>query len=113
MLARLDSNHTLVINPIIYTECSIGYARIEEVEALFKHLGFGMKTLPREALLLAGKAFFEYRKRQGQKGNVLPNFFIGAHAAVSGYQLITRDKGRFSTYFPTVELIMPDSTGLN
>jgi predicted nucleic acid-binding protein len=52
----------------------------------------------------------QYRKRQEQKGNVLPNFFIGAHAAVSGYQLITRDRGRFSTYFPSIELIMPNST---
>ncbi|MDP3331854.1 MAG: hypothetical protein Q8S55_07655 [Methylococcaceae bacterium] len=67
-----------------------------------------------EALFLAGKAFLQYRKRQGQKGNVLPDFFIGAHAVVSGYQLITRDRGRFGTYFPSVELIMPDSTsGLN
>jgi len=113
-LDRLDQNHSLVINPIIYAECSIGYGRIEEVEALFEHLGFDIKPIPREALFLAGKAFLQYRKRQGQKGNVLPDFFIGAHAAVSGYQLITRDRGRFSTYFPSVELIMPDSTsGLN
>jgi hypothetical protein len=106
--------HTLVINPIVYTECSVGYERIEEVEALFEHLGFTMKLIPREALFLAGKAFLQYRKNQGQKSNVLPNFFIGAHAAVSGYQLITRDRGRFSTYFPSVELIMPNSTsGLN
>lgn len=113
-LERLDLNHTLVINPIIYTECSVGYDRIEEVDALFEHLGFIMKTIPKEALFLAGKAFLQYRKRQGQKSNVLPDFFIGAHAAVSGYQLVTRDRGRFSTYFPTVDLLMPDSTnGLN
>lgn len=109
MLEQLDANHTLVINPMVYAECSIGYQRIEEVESLFKHLGFDIKPIPKEALFLAGKAFLQYRKRQGQKGNVLPDFFIGAHAAVSGYQLITRDKGRFSTYFPSVELIMPDS----
>jgi len=108
-LERLDSNNTLVINPIIYAECSVGYERIEEVEALFGHLGFDMKPIPKEALFLAGKAFLQYRKRQRQKDNVLPDFFIGAHAAVSGYQLITRDRGRFGTYFPTVELIMPDS----
>jgi predicted nucleic acid-binding protein len=84
------------------------------VDALFEHLGFIIKPIPREALFLAGKAFLQYRKRQGQKGNVLPDFFIGAHAAVSGYQLVTRDRGRFSTYFPGVELIMPDSNnGLN
>lgn len=113
-LERMDLNHTLVINPIIYAECSVGYDRIEEVDALFGHLGFIIKPIPRAALFLAGKAFLQYRKRQGQKGNVLPDFFIGAHAAVSGYQLITRDRGRFGTYFPSVELIMPDSSnGLN
>jgi predicted nucleic acid-binding protein len=104
----------MVINPIIYAECSIGFARIEEVEALFETLGFTMKAIPREALFLAGKAFLQYKRRKGEKGNVLPDFFIGAHAAVSGYQLISRDKGRFSTYFPSVDLIIPESTnGLN
>jgi predicted nucleic acid-binding protein len=113
-LERLDPINTLVINPIIYAECSIGFARIEEVEALFESLGFAMKPIPREALFLAGKAFLQYKRRKGEKGNVLPDFFIGAHAAVSGYQLISRDKGRFSTYFPSVDLIIPESTnGLN
>lgn len=109
-LERLDQNHTLAINQIIYTECSVGYENIEEVEALFDHLGFAMKPIPREALFLAGKAFVQYKKRKGGKGNVLPDFFIGAHAAVSGFQLMTRDRGRFSTYFPSVDLIMPDLT---
>jgi hypothetical protein len=113
-LERLDPNNTMVINPIIYAECSIGFARIEEVESLFETLGFMMKPIPREALFLAGKAFLQYKRRKGEKGNVLPDFFIGAHAAVSGYQLISRDKGRFSTYFPSVDLIIPESTnGLN
>ena len=109
MLERLDQDNTMVINPIIYAECSIGFERIEEVEVLFEHLGFAMTDLPKEALFLAGKAFLQYRKRKGEKGNVLPDFFIGAHAAVAGYRLITRDRGRFSTYFPSVELIMPES----
>lgn len=113
-LERLDQNNTFAINPIIYAECSVGFERIEEVEALFKHLGFESKPIPKEALFLAGKAFLQYKKRKGGKTNVLPDFFIGAHAAVAGYQLITRDKGRFSTYFPSVELIMPESSnGLN
>jgi len=113
-LERLDQNNTFVINPIIYAECSVGFERIEEVESLFKHLGFESKPIPKEALFLAGKAFLQYKKRKGSKTNVLPDFFIGAHAAVEGYQLISRDKGRFSTYFPSVELIMPESTnGLN
>lgn len=113
-LERLDQNNTMVINPIIYAECSVGFERIEEVEALFESLGFAMKSIPREALFLAGKAFLQYKRRKGEKGNVLPDFFIGAHAAVSGYPLVSHDKGRFSTYFPGVELIIPESTnGLN
>jgi len=113
-LERLDQDNTMVINPIIYAECSVGFERIEEVEALFGHLGFISKPIPKEALFLAGKAFLQYKKRKGGKTNVLPDFFIGAHAAIANYPLITRDKGRFSTYFPSVELIMPDSpTELN
>jgi predicted nucleic acid-binding protein len=113
-LERLDQDNTLVINPIIYAECSVGFERIEEVEALFEHLGFAMRPFPKEALFLAGKAFLQYRRHKGQKGNVLPDFFIGAHAAVAGYRLISRDKGRFSTYFPSVDLILPEPTsGLN
>lgn len=113
-LERLDQNNTMVINPIIYAECSVGFERIEEMEALFEPLGFAMKPIPREALFLAGKAFLQYKRRKGEKGNVLPNFFIGAHAAIAGYPLVSRDKGRFSTYFPSVELIIPESTkGLN
>jgi predicted nucleic acid-binding protein len=109
-LEALDANNTLIINPIIYAECSVGYSRIEEVEALFLHLGFTMQAIPKEALFLAGKAFLKYRKRQGQKVNVLPDFFIGARAAVAGYRLLSRDKGRFSTYFPSVNLIAPEKT---
>jgi len=113
-LERLDQNNTFVINPIIYAECSVGFERIEEVEALFEHLNFSIKAIPKEALFLAGKAFLQYKKRKGGKTNVLPDFFIGAHAAVADYQLMTRDKGRFSTYFPNVKLIMPESaTGMN
>ena len=93
-LEHLDQTHTMIINPIIYAECSIGFARIEEVESLFEALGFAMKAIPREALFLAGKAFLQYKRRKGEKGNVLPDFFIGAHAAISGYSLMSRDKGR-------------------
>jgi predicted nucleic acid-binding protein len=100
-LEQLDQNNTMVINPIVYAECSIGFERIEEVEALFDHLGFAIQPIPREALFLAGKAFLQYKRRQGGKSNVLPDFFIGAHAAVAGYRLMTRDRGRFSTYFPS------------
>lgn len=110
-LERLDQHNSFVINPIIYAECSVGFQHIEEVEALFAHLNFALQALPKEALFLAGKAFLQYKKRQGAKRNVLPDFFIGAHAAVANYQLISRDKGRFSTYFPSVHLIMPETAG--
>jgi len=87
-LELLDETNTLVINPIIYAECAIGYEMIEEVEA-------------------AGKAYVQYRRNKGSRQNVLPDFFIGAHAAVRGYSLVTRDRGRFSSYFPSVALITP------
>ena len=106
-LEGLDAHSSFVINPIIYAECSVAYETIEEVEGLFTTLRFELKEISREALFLAGKAFFHYRRRKGTKLNVLPDFFIGAHAAVENYELITRDKGRFSAYFPTVKLIMP------
>jgi len=102
-LEQLDQNNTFLINPIIYSECTVGFNSIEEVVALFKHLGFDIKQIPKEALFLAGKAFLQYKKN---KDSVLPDFFIGAHAAVSNYQLIRRDKRRFSTYFPNIHLIM-------
>ena len=107
-LESLDSDNVFVINPIVYTECSIGYETIEEIESLLASLEFDCRDIPREALFLAGKAFIQYRRRKGVKENVLPDFFIGAHAAVEKYKLLTRDKGRFSTYFPSVELIMPN-----
>ena len=107
MLESLDERNRFVINPVIYAECAIGYDSIEEVERLFAGLAFEYEDFPREALFLAGKAFLRYRQRRGNKTNVLPDFFIGAHAAVERYQLLTRDKSRFSGYFPSVELILP------
>lgn len=106
-LESLDYRNSFVINSIIYSECSVGYETIEEVEALFALLRFDLKEISREALFLAGKAFVQYRRRGGTKVNVLPDFFIGAHAAIEGYSLVTRDKGRFSVYFPSIELIIP------
>ena len=106
-LESLDNRNSFVINSIIYSECSVGYETIEEVEALFALLRFDLKEISREALFLAGKAFVQYRCRGGTKVNVLPDFFIGAHAAIEGYSLVTRDKGRFSAYFPSIELIIP------
>ena len=106
-LESLDLENHFVINPIIYTECSIAFATIEEIENVISQLDVEIKPMPREALFLAGKVFLQYRKNKGSKTNVLPDFFIGAHAAVEKYSLLTRDKGRFSTYFPSLDLIMP------
>ena len=98
----------LVINPIIYAEVSIGYARLEDVEAVLPAHRFRREPLPYEAAFLAGKAFLDYRRRGGPRTSPLPDFYIGAHAAVREYRLLTRDMRRFRTYFPTVELIAPE-----
>jgi predicted nucleic acid-binding protein len=101
----------LVINPVIYTELSMAFARVEEVEAVLVEGGFELQELPREALFLAGKVFLEYRRRSRArvKRNVLPDFFIGAHAAVRGMSILTRDVGRYASYFPTVTLLHPNA----
>lgn len=98
---------TLVINPIVYAELSIAFQRIEELESMLAMGAFRIKELPREALFLAGKAFLRYRRQGGAKNGVLPDFFIGAHAAVLGIPLLTRDVRRYATYFPRVPLIAP------
>jgi predicted nucleic acid-binding protein len=98
----------LFINPVIYSEISIGFNKIEELEAALSKSGLQMLDIPKEALFLAGKAFLNYRKHKGEKRSPLPDFFIGAHAAVSGLDLITRDKNRYQTYFPTVRIIAPE-----
>lgn len=108
---RLDAasiNSTLIINPVIYAELSIAYARIEELESLIERAGFRLDPIPREALFLAGRVFVQYRKQRGSKTGVLPDFFIGAHAAVAGMPLLTRDVGRYNTYFPSLKLISPE-----
>jgi predicted nucleic acid-binding protein len=107
---QLDSasaTDTLAINPIIYSELSIGFARIEELEALIKEASLAFEDMPREALFLAGKAFLRYRRSRGTKRGVLPDFYIGAHAAVMHWSLLTRDVGRYGAYFPKLSLIAP------
>lgn len=99
----------LVINPIIYAEVSVGYRTIEELEEVFPAELFSREGLPYEAAFLAGKAYLAYRKRGGKRRSPLPDFLIGAHAAVAGHRLLTRDATRYRTYFPTVELIAPGS----
>ncbi len=106
-LAVQSKVHQLVINPVIFAELSLSYETLDEVEAVMDQLRFPVVELPRAALFLAGKAFLRYRRAGGTKSNVLPDFFIGAHAAVLGLRLLTRDAARYRTYFPTVELIAP------
>ena len=106
-LEHLALTDTLTINPVIYAEFSIGYARIEEVEAVLAAVAMLIAPMPREALFLAGKAFLQYRQRGGSRSGVLPDFFIGAHASVEGWRLLTRDVARYRSYFPGLQLIAP------
>ena len=100
--------HRLAINPIIYSELSLTFSTAEALDQTIDDLGLAMIELPRPALFLAGKAFVRYRRQGGTKDNVLADFFIGAHAAVSRYPLLTRDTRRYSAYFTDVKLIAPD-----
>jgi predicted nucleic acid-binding protein len=98
----------LLINPVVYAELSVRFARIEELDAVIEDGGFVLEEIPKPALFLAAKAFVRYRGAGGTRTGVLPDFFIGAHAAVAGLPLLTRDAGRFAGYFPTVRLISPE-----
>lgn len=106
-LERYAQSATLCINATVYAEVSIGFKRIEELERSLNDAGFRFLHTPKEALFLAGKAFLRYRRRAGVKTSPLPDFYIGAHAAVDALSLITRDFARVKTYYPTVELIAP------
>jgi predicted nucleic acid-binding protein len=97
----------LCINPIVYAEVSIRFATIEDLEATVSPDFIERLSIPYEAAFLAGKAHLAYRKRGGVGTVPLPDFFIGAHAAVAGLRLLTRDSRRYRTYFPTVQLIAP------
>lgn len=94
---------TLYINSIIYSEISIGFDLIEDLELAMGTAGFEFLEIPKEALLLAGKVYLEYKRRKGTKRTPLPDFFIGAQAAVLNLDLLTRDVSRYQTYFPTVK----------
>jgi len=98
----------VAINDIVYADLSTGYSRIEELDQLIRGTKLISAPIPRAALFLAGKAFRRYRSAGGTKTGVLPDFFLGAHAVVSQSALITRDTGRYRTYFPAITLIAPD-----
>jgi hypothetical protein len=107
VLSQYSQTNTLFINSIVYTEISIGFNRIEEVEEAVEQVGVKVLEIPREALFLAGKTFLEYRRNKGTKSSTLPDFFIGAHATVSSFDLVTRDIAKYRTYFPNIKLICP------
>lgn len=99
--------HVLAINPVIYAEVSLSFSTLEALDATIKTMDLHFAEVPKPALFLAAKAYAQYRKRGGLEAQVLPDFFIGAHAAVRGWKLLTRDARRFQTYFPTLELVAP------
>lgn len=106
-LRELADEAPLVINPLIYAELSVGFERIEDLERAVSRDLYARVALPYEAAFLAGKCFLRYRKRGGTRRSPLPDFYIGAHAAVAGYRLLTRDATRYREYFPRLELISP------
>jgi predicted nucleic acid-binding protein len=108
-LLRTQSQvHPLVINPVIYAELSLAFSTYEALDAVLSKLGLVMHDVPRPALFLAGKAFARYRSAGGSKTGVLPDFLIGAHAAVQSWPLLTRDARRYRSYFPGLKLITPE-----
>ncbi|HLY54495.1 MAG TPA: type II toxin-antitoxin system VapC family toxin [Stellaceae bacterium] len=107
-LARAADRYRLVINPVIYAEVSVRCSLIEELDAAVTKTMFDREALPYEAAFLAGKSFLACRRRGGTKRSPLPDFFIGAHAAVAGYRLMTRDAAQYRPYYPRLPLIAPD-----
>lgn len=99
----------LYINPIVYSEVSIRFTTVEALEEALPPQDYRREPIPWPAAFLAGKVFLDYRRNKGTKATTLPDFFIGAHAAIAGLDLLTRDVGRYRTYFPTVTLIAPAS----
>ncbi len=101
--------HELCINPVIYSELSLTFESVQALDNAVDGMGLALLELPRAALFLAGRAFLKYRRGGGARSNVLADFFIGAHAAVLGCAILTRDTRRYKNYFPTVALLTPDA----
>ena len=109
-LAALDAADTagpVWINDVVYAELSVRFAAIETLDLMLEQARIDLAPIPRPALFLAGKAFLAYRGAGGARTGVLPDFFIGAHAAIANWTLVTRDVARYRTYFPSVRLIAP------
>jgi hypothetical protein len=101
----------LATNDVVYAELSVRFITIEALDAVLSEAGIAMAAMPRPALFLAGKAFQRYRAAGGTRTGVLPDFFIGAHAAAAGLTVLTRDAQRYRIYFPSINLITPDRLG--
>ena len=110
-LRRQAQVHRLIINPVIYAELSFAFSTMEALDRVLETLVLPLRPLPKPALFLAGKAFAKYRKRGGTKHSVLADFFIGAHAAVEGIPVLTRDPRRYRTAFPRLRLVTPRAPG--
>lgn len=100
--------HPLAINGVVYAEVSVAFNSMANLDKAMDALGLRVLEIPRPALFLAGKAFVQYRRRGGVKQSILADFMVGAHAAVAGVPVLTRDGQRYRSYFPTVEVISPD-----
>lgn len=105
-LARAGETDRLILNPLIWAEVSLAFARIEELDAALPEAAFAREALPWPAAFLAGRAYLAYRRRGGTRTAPLPDFYIGAHAAIRGYRLLSRDRGYAAT-FPTLDRIEP------
>jgi predicted nucleic acid-binding protein len=106
-IAESADYSTLIINPIIYAEVSVGFTSIEALNSALPATSYVREPLPWEAGFLAGKCFLSYRKRGGLRITPLPDFYIGAHAATENLALLTRDVARYRTYFPKLEILGP------
>jgi len=107
MLARAAEEGLVVINPLVYAETSVAFDTIEELEEALPPSYFVREPLPWEAAFVAGKAYAAYRRRAGSKRSPLADFYIGAHAAVRGHTLLTRDAARYRAYFPKLRILAP------
>lgn len=107
-LAQAVDDGGLVMNQIVYAELAGGYARREQLDDALKAWPFQREDLPWDAAFMAGLAFVAYRRRGGARTSLLPDFFIGAHAAARGYRLLTRDRGHYAGYFPTLDIVSPE-----
>jgi predicted nucleic acid-binding protein len=106
-IAEAMDTGRVVINPLIYAEISVGYETVEELDEILPASDYEREPLPYRAGFAAGKAYLRYRRSGGDKRSPMPDFYIGAHAAIAGYRLLTRDASRYRTYFPRLELIAP------